>query len=232
MKKLLFAAILVVLVSFVASAQDFPKVEVFGGYSIMKLGLSDTNMLLITAQQLEEWDATLDTAVTTSKWFKKGFEASATFNMNKYFGIEANFAFNKGTLGKAVSPSVNGLYSMDITALSALFGPHIAFRQNEKVTPFVHALFGLNHSKAAIAVSSDEMTAQNIEISNNKFGFALGGGLDINLNKNVAIRPIQFDYNRTSFDPFSGTSASGLVDFDLNNIVMSFGVVFKFGGGK
>ncbi len=44
MKKVMFAAVLALLLSGAAVAQDFPRAEVFAGYSMMKLGISDLNL--------------------------------------------------------------------------------------------------------------------------------------------------------------------------------------------
>ena len=93
---ILYAAIVIVLVAGVAAAQDFPRVEIFGGYSLVRLGGSDINALAMTFGRLVLAGRT---EYQNEKLLKKGFDASITFNANQYFGIEANFLYNRGDLG-------------------------------------------------------------------------------------------------------------------------------------
>lgn len=59
-------------------------------------------------------------------------------------------------------------------------------------------------------------------MSDTGFGFIAGGGIDLKVHKNIAIRPIQIDY-------LLGTHENG-ADFNLHNLKLSFGVVFRLGG--
>jgi opacity protein-like surface antigen len=59
--------------------------------------------------------------------------------------------------------------------------------------------------------------------SSNNFGMAFGGGLDMNANKNIAIRVAKLDYL------FNRIKNSDLgVSENLNHLRFSTGVVFKF----
>ena len=90
---------------------------------------------------------------------------------------------------------------------SYTFGPTVRFPM-EKATPFVHALFGGGHLGASASGES---------ISSNGFVYALGGGLDINASKSVAIRIGQFDYLGSRFESTT-----------QKNFRYSAGIVFKF----
>jgi opacity protein-like surface antigen len=229
MKRLAFAAVLVLFVASMAMAADeFPKVEIFGGYSLMKLGGDDVNNLY---EALDAVGAEVPSGFNfeTSKWLKKGFDASATFNINKYFGIEANFGYNKGdifTLTGTVE-DFNIDASASGTSVSFMAGPRFAVRKNEKITPFAHFLFGMDRIKvegSCTADGDDCLGESGLEEvvggdSDTGFAFAAGGGFDLNVSKSVAIRAIQFDFVRANHDGFV-----------MNNIKMSFGVVFKLGG--
>lgn len=125
----------------------------------------------------------------------QGWEASLTGNFHKNIGLEADFAGHYGR--------VAGIGFQDNLFL---FGPRIAARR-ERVTPWAHALFGWANSKILTASSND-------------FAFDLGGGLDVNVHKHVALRPGQVDYIFIR-DPFNLGSNS-------NNFRYSAGLVFKF----
>ena len=79
----------------------------------------------------------------------------------------------------------------------------------DKATPFVHALFGGGH------LSADE-SGTNLFTSNG-FVYAIGGGLDLNTSKNLAIRVGQFDYLGSRFE-----------STNFKNFRYSAGIVFKF----
>ena len=96
-----------------------------------------------------------------------------------------------------------------------LFGPQFNFqpKNNDKVNPFVHTLFGGVHdtTKKTVGTTSTSFSA-------NAFAMAFGGGVDVNLNKRFAIRPFQFDYVLTRF--------GGQLQ---NNVMVSSGLVYTFG---
>ena len=53
---------------------------------------------------------------------------------------------------------------------------------------------------------------------------AAGGGLDIPFGRHLAIRALQAEYVLTRFDRSDGSSAT------QNNLRVSTGIVFRFGG--
>jgi len=179
MKRLLFMAGLMLFLPLVASAQDTPKAEVFGGYSYLRVdgqGGPGENL--------------------------NGWNGSVVGNLNKWLGIKADFSGNYGNqtiLGLKLHDSVH----------SYTFGPQISFRKSEKVTPFVHALFGGAHFRSSFL---------GVTVTDNAFAMFLGGGVDFKVSKSFAIRVVQADYN---LDRVNGSS--------LNNFRFSTGVVFRLG---
>jgi hypothetical protein len=170
MKKIFYAVCLILLVSSATTAQqetEFPRVEIFGGYSH-----------LIGNQQ--------------------GFNVSATGNINKWFGVVADFS-------RLSSKITEQNITEKITGNIYLFGPQFSYRGNKRVTPFARVLLG-----AATASSKVSLGSQSLEL--------VGGGLDIRVSKNVAIRAVQADYIHTS--AFGEGQHNGR---------LSFGVVFRFG---
>ncbi len=221
MKRILFAAIITILAAGVAAAQDFPRVEVFGGYDLLRFGGSDFS------DMLNSLDDDFGVPVSTSKLFKKGFDASIAFNANDYFGIEANFLYNRGELAKATGSDEEGTYDARFKAYDFAFmaGPRFAYRKNERVTPFAHALFGFNHIKndPTLTVNGEDLSGDEEMVryafSDTGFGMAFGGGIDVNVNKVFGVRLIQADYLMAKHE-----------DVTLHNLNLAFGVVFRLGG--
>jgi len=121
-----------------------------------------------------------------------GWNVALTGYVHKNFGLTADFS---GVYGSPWYPAVH--------THSYLFGP--TFRvPGKRVTGFAHALFGGVHNNLSGTGA-------------NGFAMAFGGGVDVSVNKRVAIRPVQFDY--VLFRMWGR---------DLNSIRYSAGVVFKF----
>lgn len=135
-----------------------------------------------------------------------GWHASLAGNFNRWLGVSADFSGNYGE-----SIDEDGFNERQ-RVHSYLFGPRVSVRA-KKITIFGHALVGVSQLKT-------ELTGlgQSLTFSDTSFGFAAGGGLDINLNDHLAIRAVQLDYLRTRF--FEETQNKGRV---------SFGIVFRFG---
>lgn len=173
MRKFLTLAVLVFTLSLLATAQDAPKAEVFGGFSYLHIDTSGFS------------------GVEANHY---GWTAAATFNANRWFGIKADLSGHY----KEVAPATS------FNSFTAVFGPQLTYRA-QKASPFVHALFGLNHVSIA-------------GVGDSAFAAALGGGLDVDVTKNVAFRLAQVDYLMTRH---LGTTQ--------NNVRVSTGIVFKLG---
>jgi hypothetical protein len=102
MRRLSFLAVFLLLLPLSLLAQDAPKAEFFGGYSYFHA----------------DGGANLN-----------GWNASVAGNVNKWFGVVADFA---------------GHYN-DFSQHTYMFAPRLTYRENERVTPFVQALFGDSH---------------------------------------------------------------------------------------
>jgi opacity protein-like surface antigen len=116
MRKVVFLVIVGLAFSAVCLAADFPKAEIFGGYSYFR---ADTTLTGMPSQNSNGW------------------EASVTGNLNRFLGVTADFN------GDYTSASVAGA---NVTGHihNFLFGPTVSYR-TRRVTPFVHALFGDSH---------------------------------------------------------------------------------------
>jgi opacity protein-like surface antigen len=162
-------------------AQEFPRVEVFGGYSYLHFKPEGASALNLNY----------------------GWNGEAQFNVNRLIGFEAD---------------VSGHYSTPVTGVhfdsyNFLVGP-VASNRFAGATVFVHALAGANRiSTSATGLST---------LSDTSFAMAFGGGLDINATRHVSVRPIQIDYLFTKH----GDAPNNV----QNNIRVSAGFVFRFGG--
>lgn len=135
-----------------------------------------------------------------------GWDASIAGNVNKWFGLVGDFS-GQYTNTKEVD------FREKIRTHSFLFGPQLSVRKNKRVTPFVRALFGV----AYIDTNATE-EGQTFLFNDKSFSMALGGGLDVRVSRNVAVRAFQADYVRTKF--FGQTQNKGR---------LSFGIVFRIG---
>jgi len=99
-----------------------------------------------------------------------GFDFNIAGNVNNWFGIVADLGYNRSSG-----------YITDVNTFSYLFGPRFSYRGYEKVTPFFQTLYGGIRPSVA-------------GVSNNDFAMTVGGGVDINVRPNIAIRPVQLEY--------------------------------------
>jgi opacity protein-like surface antigen len=198
MKKLFFLLAGVFLAAVPAAAQnDYPRVEVFGGYSFMRTDLI-----------LEKENA-------------HGWNASVAGNLHRNFGLEADFS---GHYGSTRFPGLAGGFDANFSNYLFLAGPKVAARF-ERVTPWAHTLFGVAHTRVRGQLVSP-FGPLGVRASDNNFVWAVGGGLDANVHKNVALRVVQADY----IFVHGVTSAGFGFEDNSHNLRLSFGVVFKWGG--
>jgi hypothetical protein len=169
----------------VHAQDDPPKVEVFGGYSYANLDLF---------------------APFGQRNNAHGWGANVALNFGKRFGLAADFAGHYWE----DPPPLDGTFSMH----EFLLGPRVAFRA-ERVTGFVHALFGVAH------IWESETNFIRFFPSRSDTGFAMGfgGGLDIHLNRRVSIRIFQADYLPVD---------SPLIGEWRHNVRVQTGLVWRF----
>jgi hypothetical protein len=182
-----------------------PRVELFLGYSYVR--------------------AIPTLAVGNRVVWLNGGSASIAYNINRYLGIVAD-------VGDYTNSKIQftGAYNATIDVneanggvLSYLFGPRLSFRQHERFTPFVQALFGGVHaSEVDIANCTIDCVLLPVQ---NSFAMTAGGGLDIKIHRHFAVRLIQAEYMMTRFQNYdTGTTAM------QNDMRLSSGIVFRFGG--
>ncbi len=130
-----------------------------------------------------------------------GGSGSIAVNVNNWLGVVGDFGgYHHSETG------------VSLNIISYMFGPKLAFRSNERVTPFVQALFGGAHASASLSGTGTG--------TENAFAMAVGGGIDVKATQHVAIRLIQAEYFMTKF-------TDGLNNRQ-NNARISAGVVFRW----
>jgi opacity protein-like surface antigen len=202
MKRISLLALLLALCTVPVFAQNYPKAEVFGGYQYLRAESADV--------------------VTAGSANFNGWDASATVNMNKWFGVEGDFSGNYKTQGVNV-PLVGNL-NFSLRDYTYMFGPVVKARQNERFEPFVHALFGGNHLTAR-----GSLGPVNASVSANGYAMAVGGGVDAKVSDRLAVRLVQVDWVTLHFGDVSvpgvGTAPGATTK---KNVRIATGIVFRF----
>lgn len=217
------ALIALILFSSFAFAQDTPKIEVFGGYSLLhedKGGLTDLKV------DLGLHDPNSQFAVKT---YFNGWNAEGQYNLGRWVGIAVDASGYSGVPITASIP-VAGLPSQ--SRYSLLAGPVISYRTKSPLTPFGHVLFGWE--RFHLGASAPAGAAPSVSISYTNFAMALGGGVDYRVSHRFSIRAVQVDWYRTYLNLSSFyNSAYNSQQFDglatrEKNIRISAGIVVRF----
>ena len=226
MKKILFTIILTMLsVAPAAAIEEIPEFEVFGGYSLLKMGASGKDMKSFQDGIYSPggiWNNN-----DASFFLSRGAAGSVAFNLNEKFSIVAEGRYNQGNPIKGsfgfFSPEtltdIQTPFVLGIKNVSALAGPRVSYRNllDGKTTVFAHALAGIDYWRlnCGYTITGEKQRATGDKVGP---GIAIGGGLDVNVNEKIAVRVIQADYYITR-----------QMERLMNNINLSFGIVFRIG---
>lgn len=219
-----------------ANAQDYPKAEIFGGYSHVRVDTQELGPLVTSL--CSDIDAALPGScppgsVGVNNSFH-GWDAAAEINVNRWFGVKADFSGHYGKLITVSDPVQAGIDALGITNLpptirsySFLFGPVFSHRRNN-TRAFAHALFGVNKiDTGTIGLSS--VGLPDVSFSDDAFSMAFGGGVDVRVTDRFNVRLAQVDYVYTGHDFSLGAPG---VAAHQNNVRFSAGIVISFGGRK
>jgi Outer membrane protein beta-barrel domain len=181
------------------SSLEYNKYEVFAGYSANNL----------TSGNAEDVQSLNSTSTPTYR----GWNASATYNFNRFIGLKADVSGHYKKFTFAETP-------LRVTANGSVYNylGGIQIKDNKKskrFSPFVHALVGVSTSKVKLNSATICSIVTNCQEKNSGFTMAIGGGVDLKVSERFLIRLIQADYNPTYF-----------VGTRQNNVRLGFGVVF------
>jgi opacity protein-like surface antigen len=132
MQKLFLIVALALALPVIAQAQEAPRVQVFGGYSYMRLEDSGVDGL----------DRDLN-----------GYNVSGAFTvLKKSLAIKADVSGHFGNLSNILPTTT------DLRQDMFLFGPQFTLRKSQRFQPFAHALFGFARQKISNDVISGDIT--------------------------------------------------------------------------
>jgi len=195
-KKLVpFLSVIVLMCSAAAAlaqsttSDDYPRVEVFAGYS----ALGEVNSGPISFGPTASTSG--DYATPT------GFETSVIGNLSRHFGIKGDFSAHFGNESglstfNACTPTCTTV-TQDVQFKTRVYnflaGPEFKARNSTRFTPFAYALGGVAHTSASFTSTGPTFNFL-LKKSDNVFALAVGGGLDIRAGKRVSFRGT-VDYN-------------------------------------
>ena len=179
MQKLILATLFVICCATLSLAQNagqYPKNEVFAGYSYEN---ADINSLTINPGRAG----------------LQGVNVEYTRNINKVVGITADFS---GHIKRESFTTNLGEVKHNREQYNLLGGLQFKARNKTRVTPFAHALLGVGLFRGFSAILAPSSNTYFFDDATS-FAMAFGGGLDIRASKRISIRAIQADYNPTFF---------------------------------
>lgn len=144
------------------------------------------------------------------------------FSMNGGTGWFAYNLFpNIAVIGEIGSEHASNIdhTSADLTLTSFLGGVRYSRRWFGKMAPFGQLLLGGAHASGSLTPTSSGQSG-----SANAFAMVAGGGMDLEMLRHWKVRLIEVDYFSTRFD-------NGGNDHQ-NNLRVSLGVAYRFGGRK
>lgn len=139
--------------------------------------------------------------INTSSFDTNGVNFSAAENLNSWFGGVLDFSTHFGT--------ENGF---KVNTQTLTYGPVFSYRKNKTLTPFAHAMLG------AVRGGPEYL---NISRPETRMCVYMGGGLDVKVTPNVALRLFQADFLVTHF-----------AGMHQDNIRLSAGIVLRLGKRK
>jgi len=133
------------------------------------------------------FDLALSPVVNPGRQNANGVGLNVAANLNRWFGVVGDFSYDAKDVD---DPNLPGL-KFAARNLYFLAGPRLSARR-ERTTLFAEALVGVVRMRADFGGVP--------KFTDLALGF--GGGLDVNVNKRIAIRAFQFDYlpSRTTND--------------------------------
>jgi len=216
------------LTASVAAATDIPKAEAFLGYNWVRFDPSTPN---------------LPSSIDLPTFDLQGGNAQLQYNFTRWIGavldIGAVHASSVFGILNSVTPNRPGI---DHTLVDFMLGPRVTFRRHSRWMPFAQALFGGARGTSSTSITllqggiiwpppgvilpPGTLQPVGATLQAERIGFAMlaGGGLDIRVNKHIALRPIGADYYLTRLPDFVSGN-----DTNKNHFRYSAGINFLFG---
>jgi opacity protein-like surface antigen len=222
------AALALVLLSgasVLAQTVKNPKVQVFGGYSLLHAdhgGLTASTVNTELGQPVGAFGLTSNYS---------GWNAEVQYNLNHWLGAVADFSGHYGNLFITSNTLLTELPRSN--QYSLMFGPVLTYKTLWKVTPFVHALGGMDRQHQD-AGSIPGLFGSSAYVTDWAVAVAAGGGIDYKVFPHMSVRLGQFDYLYTGHDLnafYNDAFGRGLfknLASHENNLRFSTGILIKF----
>ncbi len=219
MKKILLGFGAILLCGIPALAQEYPKAELFMGYEWVRFGTAMGGNPNVNIN---------------------GGGGSIAYNFNPVLGLKAEFTGMGIGDNKMTDSTGLTLLTRSGNMFTYMFGPQVTIRKSSRVQPFGHLLLGGAYSNYYANVQRQGTVTTGpafVDAGKQAFALAFGGGIDVKVHKNVAIRVGQFDYLMTRFSgrPVSTTGTGSVGSLEISN-QSSFrymaGLNFLIGGSK
>jgi len=168
MKKLAHFALSALFLTGLASAQNLPAVDVFGGYSYLSFDLP----------------ANPGTGTSSKRLDLNGWDVSASIGLFRHLAAEADFS------GHSLNNCNNTTF--DCTNFSYMFGPRFNIGDHSsRISGFVHALAGRDNGTFIPSNNSNPLTDTSLAA-------AAGGGVDYWPFRHIGIQlgPVDYFYTR------------------------------------
>ncbi|HYN14506.1 MAG TPA: OmpA family protein [Terriglobales bacterium] len=184
-----------------AQAQDNPqpKVEIFGGYSLLRPGVNVGGV----AQNLDALPA--------------GWGAAATFNVAPHFGFTADFGGHYHTFDVA-DTQVAGA---DVHVGTIMFGPHLEARTSHFAL-FGEALFGLHRVAVTNVTGFSPDNAFGLAVGG-------GLDVHVSRHVDVRPVQLDFVHSKHTLSSFGGGTTGGDPDVSFNSLRYRAGLNFLLG---
>lgn len=134
-----------------------------------------------------------------------GVNGSGVYNFSRYFGIKADvsatFSGRRVGFNGGPTPPITVNFRLNRSVYNILGGIQVKDNADKgRFKPFAHLLVGVGHDRSRTSDFQCSPIASCPPFvggtgSNTGFAAAVGGGLDLRLNKRVQFRLIQLDYN-------------------------------------
>ena len=218
MRRLILVAIGLFLFSIPSFAQEvvYPRAEVFGGFSMSSI------------PGLTAYDPTTGVLTSSRKSFM-GWQASGDYNITHHLGIVGDFGGQYASFPGITVPTVIAVAGYSVNSYQFLFGPQISMR-HQRVTPFVHALFGANRlGLSGITVTVAGVSVTTPAVSSTGLGMGIGGGFDVNVSHRLALRVPQFDWTPRHIGSTTVLGVTVPGSWTTGQIRFGIGLVLKAG---
>jgi hypothetical protein len=163
------------------NARSYPRVEAFAGFAAVETNDHSFQFADIGPVGHLDFDEK-----------GRGFEAAMIGNVSRYLGIMGGFSAHFSSNEFAVpftsfSSTTTQAGTINPRLFTFLVGPEIKARNHTRLTPFVHALFGVAHSTATFQTTGPVINFSRTDAETG-FAMAFGGGGDIRITRRFSIR--------------------------------------------